>query len=229
MALPLFEPYQEALSIVQSDAVEWLLSVDPGSLDCVITDPAYESLEKHRAVGTTARLRAWFPVFPNERFPDFFAAAYRAMARNSHLYLMCDQATMFAVKPIGEQIGFTFWKALIWDKGRIGMGYHYRARHELILFFEKGKRRLADLGVPDVLNFPPDTTTDYPTAKPPDLLRLLVRQSSRPGELVGDPFVGSGTTAEAARSTGRRFAGCDVQKAAVDLALRRAAAAKEVS
>ena len=58
---------------------------------------------------------------------------------------------MFVAKPCGEEAGFKFWKPLIWDKMKIGMGYHYRARCERILFFEKGKRKLNDLGIPDVL------------------------------------------------------------------------------
>ena len=62
------------------------------------------------------------------------------------------QGTMFVAKPEAERAGFKFWKPLVWDKRTIGMGYHYRARCEFILFFEKGKRRLNDLGVADVLS-----------------------------------------------------------------------------
>lgn len=227
-SLALFPQDTTPLRVVQADAVEWLLSLEPGSIDLGITDPAYESLEKHRAKGTTTRLsmsaassNEWFPIFRNWRFPELFKAFYRALRRDAHLYLMCDQETMFAVKPAGEAAGFRFWKALVWDKGKIGMGYHYRARHEVILFFEKGERRLNDLGVPDVLAFD-RVLNGYPTEKPPDLLRVLVRQSSEPGELVVDPFVGAGPTAEAALSLGRRFAGCDVQPRAVELTLARA-------
>ena len=54
---------------------------------------------------------------------------------------------MFVAKPEAERAGFRFWKPLVWDKKTIGMGYHYRARYEFILFFEKGKRRLNDLGI----------------------------------------------------------------------------------
>ena len=68
-----------------------------------------------------------------------------------HFYLFCDQETMFVAKPLAEAAGFKFWKPLIWDKQRIGMGYHYRARYECILFFEKGKRKLNDLGVADII------------------------------------------------------------------------------
>ena len=57
---------------------------------------------------------------------------------------------MFAAKPAAEQAGFKFWKPLVWDKCAIGMGYHYRARYEFILFFEKGKRKLNNLSIPDI-------------------------------------------------------------------------------
>jgi site-specific DNA-methyltransferase (adenine-specific) len=234
--LDLFSPaVVPDLSIVQADSIEWLQSLAPESVDLAITDPAYESLEKHRAVGTTTRLKVsdassneWFPIFRNDRFPALFAALYRAMKKDSHLYLLCDQETMFVVKPMGEAAGFKFWKPLVWDKKRIGMGYHYRARCEFILFFEKGKRRLADLGTPDVLAFD-RVHGGYPTEKPVDMLRVLVGQSSAPGELVVDPFTGSGSTAEAAGSMGRKFAGCDVKASAVDLALARAHRALEKS
>ena len=229
MNLSLFSaPPVPDLSIVQADAIEWAQSLAPESVDLVITDPAYESLEKHRAIGTTTRLKVsdassneWFPIFRNDRFPALFAALYRAMKRDSHLYLLCDQETMFVVKPMGEAAGFKFWKPLVWDKKRIGMGYHYRARYEFVLFFEKGKRRLDDLGTPDVLAFD-RVQGGYPTEKPVELLRVLVSQSSSPGELVIDPFTGSGSTAEAARSMGRKFGGCDVKASAVELALARA-------
>ena len=171
-------------TVDQCDAVPWLESRTAESVDLIVTDPAYESLEKHRAIGTTTRLTgAWFEIFKNERFPAFFAAAYRALATNAHLYVLCDAETMFAIKPMGEAAGFKFWKPIVWDKRKIGMGYHYRARCEFVRFFEKGKRKLNDLGVPDVLAFD-RVDNGYPTEKPVDLLSVLVKQSSSPGDLV---------------------------------------------
>ena len=43
-------------------------------------------------------------------------------------------------KAEAERAGFKFWKPLVWDKRTIGMGYHYRARYELILFFRRAAR-----------------------------------------------------------------------------------------
>jgi site-specific DNA-methyltransferase (adenine-specific) len=216
-------------TIDRADAVEWLSWHAPGSLDLIITDPAYESLEKHRAKGTTTRLaqskassNEWFPIFGNDRFPAFFRAAYQALAKDAHLYVLCDVETMFVAKPAAEEAGFKFWNVLVWDKKKIGMGYHYRRRWEAVLFFEKGKRKLNDLGIPDVLTFE-RVDGGYPTEKPVDLLRVLVNQSSAPGELVADPFAGSGSTGVAALLGGRRFAGCDVSASAVERASRRLA------
>jgi site-specific DNA-methyltransferase (adenine-specific) len=208
------------------DAVQWLQAQPPESIDLLITDPAYESLEKHRAVGTTTRLKhskassnEWFRIFPNARFGELFAEAYRVLRRNTHFYLLCDAETMFVAKPAAEHAGFKFWKPLVWDKRTIGMGYHYRARYEFILFFEKGKRRLNDLGIPDVLSVP-RVHGGYPAEKPVGLAEILIGQSSQPGETVADPFMGSGSVGVAALRAGRRFIGNDLNPEAV----RRSAA-----
>ena len=136
------------------------------------------------------------------------------------MYLFCDAETMFVAKPLGEAAGFKFWKPLIWDKRTIGMGYHYRARCEMILFFEKGKRRLNDLGVPDIIEAP-RVRNGYPTEKPVEVGEVLIRQSSAPGDIVIDPFVGSGAFGVAAVSQGRNFAGTDTSRLACDVAKGR--------
>ncbi|OEE67319.1 DNA methylase N-4 [Enterovibrio norvegicus FF-33] len=204
----------------KNDAVEWLSTLADGSVDLFITDPPYESLEKHRKIGTTTRLKVsksssnqWFDIFPNERFEALLKEIYRVLRKNSHFYLFCDQETMFAIKPIAEKVGFKFWKPIIWDKVTIGMGYHYRARHEYILFFEKGKRKLNDLGMPDIL-VSKRVYNGYPTEKPVPLIEMLISQSSTEGELVVDPFFGSGATLVAAKNLGRNYMGCDLSDSA---------------
>lgn len=217
-------------SLSNRDAVDWLRGLPSGSVDLIVTDPPYESLEKHRAVGTTTRLKHskassndWFKIFPNARFPDLFAEAYRVLAKNRHFYLFSDPETMFVAKPIAERAGFRFWKPLVWDKRKIGMGYHYRSRYEFVLFFEKGKRKLADLGVSDIIE-EARIRGQYPAEKPARVAEVLIGQSTSKGELVVDPFMGSGSTGLAALSLGRRFAGTDISGAAVALARSRLSA-----
>lgn len=227
------------------DCVEWLRTLDDESVALAVTDPAYESLEKHRAKGTTTRLKQsdgssneWFSIFRNERFPDLMRELYRVLRRDSHLYVMGDEETTFDVtKPTGIAAGFTWWKGLVWPKTKtdidaeaelaesdvaIGMGFHWRNSHEFVGFLEKGKRRLNNLGWASVLPAA-RVRNGYPTEKPVSLLSRLIENSSSPGELVIDPFMGSGSTGEAALRAGRRFAGCDMSQKSLDLARGRLA------
>ncbi len=209
------------------DAVGWLKGLPAESVDLLITDPAYESLEKHRAIGTTTRLKHsksssndWFKIFPNARFFELFEQVYRVLKDDSHFYLLCDAETMFVAKPEAEKAGFRFWKPLVWDKRSIGMGYHYRARYELILFFEKGKRRLNDLGIADIISVP-RIRGGYPAEKPAEVAAVLIGQSSEKGDVVADPFMGSGSVGVAAARLGRRFLGNDLNPEAVVIAAQR--------
>ena len=213
--------------LTQLDAVEWLRTLDGESVDLVITDPPYESLEKHRAVGTTTRLKHskassndWFRIFPNARFEELFRELWRVLRRDTHFYLFCDPETAFVAKPIAERVGFKFWKPIVWDKVTIGMGYHYRSRYEFVLFFEKGKRKLADLGIADIIT-QRRIIGGYPAEKPTAVSEVLVKQSSDPGMLVVDPFTGSGSVGVAAAKHQRHFAGNDVCAEAIAIARGR--------
>jgi site-specific DNA-methyltransferase (adenine-specific) len=145
---------------------------------------------------------------------------FRVLKPDTHFYLFCDAETMFVAKPEAEKAGFKFWKPLVWDKKTIGMGYHYRARYEFILFFEKGKRRLNDLGVADII-VEPRIHRGYPAEKPVKVSEVLINQSSQSGEIVADPFMGSGSVGVAAVKNGRRFLGTDVNPGAVRIAADR--------
>jgi site-specific DNA-methyltransferase (adenine-specific) len=215
------------VTLHKGDAVEWMRSLPSRSVDLIDVDLAYESLEKHRAKGKTTRLKKsagssnkWFEIFRNQRFPEFFAECYRVLREDRHFYFWCDQETMFVAKPIGEAAGFTFHRPIVWDKLVIGMGYHYRSRYELILFFEKGKRALNDLGVADVIPCK-RIRNGYPTEKPTKVNRILIENSTTPGELVLDPFMGSASAGVAAVECGRAFAGNDLSADAVALAQSR--------
>lgn len=213
--------------INKNDAINWLRDLQDDSVDLIVTDPPYESLEKHRAIGTTTRLKHskassndWFEIFPNARFEELFTEMYRVLRKNRHLYMFCDQETMFVVKPIAEAAGFRFWKPLIWDKQKIGMGYHYRSRYELVLFFEKGKRKLNDLSIPDIIQAS-RIHNGYPAEKPVAVSETLIKQSTEFGELVIDPFMGSGSVGLAALALKRRFMGNDLCDEAVRVSKAR--------
>jgi site-specific DNA-methyltransferase (adenine-specific) len=98
------------------------------------------------------------------------------------------------------------------------MGYHYRARYEFILFFEKGKRKINDLSIPDILEVK-RIHRGYPTEKPVALSEILINQSSTEGEVVCDPFMGTASVGRAAIRNGRNFIGCDLSETGYQLAL----------
>jgi site-specific DNA-methyltransferase (adenine-specific) len=221
---------EKSYKLIKDDAVSFLKSIESMSVDCVITDPPYESLEKYRAIGTTTRLKKskassneWFDIFPNSRFEELFTEIYRVLKKNSHFYMFCDVETMFFSKPIAEKIGFKFWKQIIWDKVNIGMGYHYRSRYECILFFEKGKRKISNLSIADIIT-EPRVLNGYPTEKPVAVSEVLVKQSTLPGEIIVDPFTGSSSVGIAAIRNGRIFHGADTCAEAIEASEVRLAA-----
>jgi DNA modification methylase len=67
----------------------------------------------------------------------------------------------------------------------------------------------------------PKSSPDHPTSKPIDLIMPMLRNSSRTGEIVLDPFLGSGSTLIAAQQLGRRCFGADVDPRYVDVAVQR--------
>ena len=94
---------------------------------------------------------------------------------------------------IAKKCGWTYNRQWVWDKKHMGMGYRGRARHELIYFFSKGKRRLFGKGhpmraTPDVLCYPREhyLVRKHETQKPIDLIARLVEFGSEPGEIVLD-------------------------------------------
>jgi len=241
-------PPPELGRILVSDAFELLRGLAPESVDLVVTDPPYESLQIHRARGTTTRLTTnWFTTVPNERLPELLREVYRVLCPDRHFYLFCDEVTADVIKqqqkvgaarlPNGGRkcsCGFVYWKEIVWakttlDGGRIrgGTGYHYRAASERILFFEKGKRALNDLGIPDVL-MAPRAGVPGPAVKPGAVVRALIAQSTSPGELVLDPFCGSGVAGVEARALDRRFLLGDIDLAYLDPSLASLAPADAI-
>lgn len=212
--------------VEQGDSLALMQSMEADCVDLIITDPPYASLEKHRAVGTTTRLtKEWFPVIPDDALLAYFHEMHRVLKPGRHLYVLCDPETSYSLLPrLLVEVGFAWGNRLIWDKQRMGMGYHYRRSYEDVLFLWKGpkreKRRVADLGIKDVLSFPA-VRGGYPTEKPPALAQLLASQSGLAGELCLDPFCGSGALLAGAQASGMDVLGFDQGDRAVELARTR--------
>lgn len=128
--------------------------------------------------------------------------------------------------------GWRYHQSLVWVKDSMVLGhgdYHYR--HEPIAFGYKGadaRRGRGGAGwyggnaETSVLEVPrPAASRDHPTAKPVELIRRCLANSSRVGEAVLDPFLGSGSTLIACEIVGRRGFGVELDPAYVDVAVAR--------
>jgi DNA modification methylase len=126
----------------------------------------------------------------------------------------------------------------VWNKTNAGMSAFYRSKHELIFVFksgrgphinnfglgDKGRHRTNVWDYPGVNTFRRGRMADlesHPTCKPIALVADAILDCSRRGDIVLDPFSGSGTTLLGAVRTGRRGAAMEIDPAYVDLAVRR--------
>jgi DNA modification methylase len=125
-----------------------------------------------------------------------------------------------------EDGGFTYRSCLVWIKQSfvIGRGdYHFR--HEPILYgwIDNGPHYFAgDRTHDSVFEIDRPTASDlHPTTKPIELITKMLVNSSRPGEVIYDPFCGSGSTIIAAHQLGRIGYGCEIDPAYVAVELER--------
>jgi DNA modification methylase len=125
-----------------------------------------------------------------------------------------------------EAAGFAFKSTLVWVKNQfvIGMSdYHFR--HELVLYgwLNNGPHLWnGDRSQDSVFEVDrPHVSDSHPTTKPIELIARMVANSTRPGELVFDPFCGSGSTIVAAHQLGRIGFGCEIDPAYLAVQLER--------
>lgn len=128
---------------------------------------------------------------------------------------------------------------LVWNKTNAGMGSFYRSQHELIFVFKNGTEpHFCSFGLGDTGRYRTNVLTyagcntfgksrdqdlaDHPTVKPLDCIADLIRDCSRRGEIILDPWGGSGTSLLAAEWTGRHARLIELEGRYVDVALRRA-------
>ncbi len=228
MALP--DPYYDegGITIYHGDCREILPHLPVA--DLLLTDPPYgvgwkSSRGAHdvlRGDGGDLLLESWLP------------AALGRLRRGRHMYVFGSTKRDIP----GE------WKVcglggLVWDKGVMGLGSTaspWGPAHEMILFgvqeISKANREknygatAARLRKGSVLRHQrphSGQTSRHPTEKPTSLLRVLIESSSTFGELVLDPFSGSGSTLEAARAEGRNAVGIEIDEKYCEVAADRLA------
>jgi site-specific DNA-methyltransferase (adenine-specific) len=125
--------------------------------------------------------------------------------------------------------GLQFKHAVVWDKGGMGLGWHYRRTYEFVFVAQKaGKCRWFDTShkVNNVIRHiaPVRVKGKHPTEKPVALAEYFIGPHSQEGDLVLDPFCGTGSTGVAAAKMDRKFMGVELDAKYCRVAQQRIAA-----
>jgi DNA modification methylase len=177
------------------------------------------------------------------KFTDFFGAVCKRLvsaSRDGAIHFLCiDWRHVGELLAAGREAYDELKDICVWVKDNAGMGSLYRSQHKLILVFRQGKQshgknvQLGKFGRcrSDVWQYPGANSFSrataegnldpHPTGKPVALVADAILDCSSRGDIVLDPFLGSGTTVIAAERTGRICYGIEMDPACVDTAVRR--------
>ena len=178
-----------------------------------------------------------------EEFTAFLASGLTLMCANAAagalIYACMDWRHAEEVIAASRSSGCEHLNVCVWVKSNGGMGSFYRSRHELVFVFRNGKEahlnnvQLGRFGrnrtnvwhYPGVNGFARKGREGelalHPTVKPIALVADAILDSTKRGDIVLDPYLGSGTTILAAERTGRRCFGIEIDPQYVDTAVAR--------
>jgi site-specific DNA-methyltransferase (adenine-specific) len=124
-----------------------------------------------------------------------------------------------------DREGLSFFHSVIWDKVNPGLGWRYRRQHEMVMIAHRKDGRLlwADesVAIPNVIRQMPGRERFHPNEKPLFLVERFISAHSKEGQIVLDPFMGSGTTGVACVNLNRRFIGMEIDRKYFDIACSR--------
>jgi len=244
----------ERNTIITGDCLEHMACLPDNSISMIFTDPPYghnnnsdDLIARREAALGTGTPTATRPITndgpeANDLFRAFLVEARRVLNRGGCCCCcgggggpdpQCARWSLWM-----DEI-LTFKQMVIWDKGRMGMGWQYRRSYETVLVAHKGTScnwydtsstveniiRPHDYGIRKII---PDAT-QHPTCKPIQLAMHFIRLHSRPGDLILDPFCGSGSTLEAAFRERRDYIGIEIDPAWAERARKRLEECKERS
>ncbi len=207
MILP--APYysDDAVTIYNADCRDILPEFERGGADLVITDPPYgmnfvsnHRFEKHKAIANDDAL-------PIDLIEGYTQIASRAA------YFFCRWDNIFQM-PTPKSV-------LAWVKNNWSMGdlqHEHGRQWEAICFYAMENHQFIKR-IPDVITCARTGNNLHPTEKPVDLLKHLI--GCNEGELILDPFMGSGTTLRAAKDLGRKAIGIELEEKYCEIAANR--------
>ncbi|MGE3993120.1 site-specific DNA-methyltransferase [Pseudorhodoplanes sp.] len=227
------------------DAQAYDIVLDSAKASVVFSDPPYDVPIVGNVSGT-GRHREFVMGSGEMTSPQFTSFLTQFLSHckchsvaGAFQYVCMDWRHHFELGAAGQDAGLSLFNLCVWVKPNGGMGSFYRSRHEFIFVFKNGdaphinnvqlgrfgRNRTNVWNYPGANSFPRKgqarTLDLHPTVKPIAMVQDAILDSTHGGDLVLDPFLGSGTTLLAAERTGRRFAGIELDPLYVDTAIMR--------
>ena len=217
----------EINKVYNMDCMIGLDEIDKNSIDLVVTDPPYDVdyNEKFKNLQKLQKESNYNKQI--ERDKDFkgldinydiwLRELFRVLKTDSHCYIFCGTSQIPILMNKGQEAGFKFSTLCLWLKNRqtfnLGIGYNYNYKTENLLFFRKGTKKLNNLGHSNIFKYDVKQKLDiHPTEKPVNLIKDIILNSSKEGDLVLDTFMGSGSTAITCLETKRNFIGFELSE-----------------
>ncbi len=190
--------------IVTGDCIEVMKDMPPASVDFIATDPPYLVRYTSRDGKSIANDDT------SEWLQPAFTQMYRVL-KTDH-FMLC----FYGWNKVDKF--FAAWKAagfrpvghLVWAKSYHSNERFVRYSHESAYLLAKGEPPLPSVALRDVLDWQYTGNEFHPTQKPVMALLPVIMAFSHMRDIVFDPFIGSGTTAIAARTLGRRYIGIEI-------------------
>lgn len=200
--------------------------------DCIVCDPPY--LLTSGGGNPAPGVKRMSGVFNPKKYDngghlvacdldwnDFMPWFYRLLERG-HAYVMSNNRNLQQMLNAAEKAGFGFHNMLVWDKYSATPNRWYMKNAEFTGFFYKGKAfHINNCSSMSCVRYPQNDESQHPTEKPVALMEMYILNSSHSGQIVMDPFCGSGTTGVACIKTGRRFVGIELEQEWFDVAAKR--------
>ena len=195
-------------AIEHADALDWLAAIEPGTAAAVIYDPPY-------AVGTPVRGRedgAAGSVFgPLSFLSRTMSLCARALRPGGIVIIFTDYKRMADMCYVATVTGLRPAACVAWVRTRPGTGGLFCASWNPVLIVSRGIPDAVDrAAVRNVITADYPARRTHPYQKPAAVYEHILALACRPGDLVLDPFAGSGSSRDAAAKLGLRWRGCDI-------------------
>jgi adenine-specific DNA-methyltransferase len=213
--------------IWHGDSVELVKKLKPGKVNCIITDPPF-GIDNLSNFATTPEGRAQARKIANDESPEVAIDLFERVMDNllpltspdADMYIFTAQEVLLQWLALAKLLEikhkFVLKALLVWEKDGPGMGDldSWGKGHEIILFLKKGRRAATDKRRSAVIHVPQLSPNKliHPHEKPEPLLELLIKHSTSEGDLIVDPFAGSGSTVRAARNLKRSALGIELDE-----------------